>query len=55
MEINYNRNAGLALDVDLALLCRRGVHRLLIAALKSKREAHWYTLKLKYEVAQTRI
>jgi len=44
MGISYNRNMGLALDADLALLCGCGAHRLLIAALKSKCEAHGHAL-----------
>ena len=53
MEISYKRNAALALDADLALLCGHGDHRLLMAALKSKRETHMHALKLSCGVAQT--
>ena len=28
MAVSYSRNAGLALDADLALMLRRGAHRL---------------------------
>jgi len=55
MEISYNRNAGLALHMDLALLCRRGAHRLLMIALKSKCKAHKHALKLRRRVAQIRV
>jgi len=52
MRVSYNRNAGLALDADLALLCSRGTHSLLMATLKSKRKAHKHALKLRCGVAQ---
>jgi len=53
-RVSYNRNAGLALDAGLALLCRRSAHRLLMATLKSKREAHRHVL-LRRGVTQTRV
>jgi len=55
MGVSYNRNVGLVLDVDLTLLCKRGAHRILMATLKLKREAHRHALKLRCGVAQTRI
>jgi len=33
MAVSYNRNTGLALDADLALLFRRNARSLLMAAL----------------------
>jgi len=55
MGASYNRNTGFALDLDLALLCRRDAHSLLMAVLKSKREAYRHVLKLRREVAQIHI
>ena len=52
---SYDRNVGLALNGDLAMLCRRGTHSLLMAVLESKGEAHRHALKLRRGVAQTRI
>jgi len=51
MGVSYNRNVGLTLDADLALLCRYDAHMLLMAVLKSKREAYRHALKLKRRVA----
>jgi len=52
MAGNYNRNAGLALDPNLALMLRCGTHRL---ASVLEREAHMFALKLKCEASQACI
>ena len=48
----YSRNTGLMLDVDLALMLRRGAHR---PTSVLERGAHKLALKLKREAIQTCI
>jgi len=46
MTVSYSINAGLTVDADLALMLRRGAHRL---AFVLECGAHRLTLKLKRE------
>ena len=50
--VSHSRNAGLMLDVDLALMLRRGAHRL---AFVLECGAHRLSLKLKREASQACI
>ena len=52
MAVSYSRNVGLALDVDLALMLRRGAY-MLTSMLEC--EAHRLALKLKHEAMQACI
>ena len=52
VAVNYSKNAGAALDADLALMLRHGAPRL---ASVLKRGAHKLALKLKREASQACI